>query len=55
MKTNKYLDSNEQGYFVKEPKTISSYRTITLPNVLINQLNEYKTYLDILKKKNLFR
>ena len=43
--------SNEQGYFVKEPKTISSYRTLTLPNILINQLNEYKTYLDKLNKK----
>lgn len=41
--------SSEQGLFVKDPKTISSNRTITISKILINQLKEYKEYQDKIK------
>lgn len=36
--------SKELGYFVKDPKTESSNRTITIPNILIDQLLKYKEW-----------
>ena len=43
--------SKELGQFVKDPKTESSNRTITIPDELVNQLKEYKTCQDEKKKK----
>lgn len=39
------------GLIIKEPKTEKSLRTITFPNILIENLKEYKTYQDNLKQK----
>ncbi len=39
------------GLIIKEPKTEKSLRTITVPNILIDTLKEYKTYQDNLKQK----
>lgn len=43
--------SKELGQFVKDPKTESSNRTITIPDELVNQLKEYKNWQDEKKKK----
>ena len=39
------------GLIIKEPKSEKSLRTITVPNILIETLKEYKTYQDNLKQK----
>ena len=39
------------GLIIKEPKIEKSLRTITVPNILIDTLKEYKTYQDNLKQK----
>lgn len=39
------------GSIIKEPKTEKSLRTITVLNILIETLKEYKTYQDNLKQK----
>lgn len=36
--------SKEHGYYTKEPKTENSVRTISIPDILINQLQEYQKW-----------
>ena len=56
-KKNKISVNRSVGYFsefgliIKDPKTNKSLRTISVPNILIDTLKEYKTYQENIKKE----
>ena len=46
------LELPGKGIITKEPKTAKSQRTITIPNILVDQLSLYKDWQDLIKKQS---
>ena len=45
------ITKSRSNYGIKEPKTSSSYRTISIDNTLVEEIKEYKAWQDINKHK----
>ncbi len=48
------ITKSKSNYGVKEPKTSSSYRTISIDNTLVKEMKEYQTWQEKNKEKHGF-